>query len=107
MTIDVGVAPAIRLAGGATLSYMDLASIVLTIAFFVALYLFFSFTRLGVQFRGTAENALLASQRGVNVNLVLSLAWVIAVMAAIAVRRAVRRPRVPQHRERDHRAWPG
>ena len=34
------------------------------------------------QFRGTAENALLASQRGVNVNLVLSLAWIIAVAAA-------------------------
>ena len=82
VTIDVGVAPAIRLAGGATLSYMDLASIVLTIAFFVALYLFFTFTRLGVQFRGTAETALLASQRGVNVNLVLSLAWIIAVAAA-------------------------
>jgi branched-chain amino acid transport system permease protein len=82
LTIDVGVAPAIRLAGGATISYMDIASVVLTIAFFVGLYLFFRFTRLGVQFRGTAENALLASQRGVNVNFVLSLAWVIAIAAA-------------------------
>jgi branched-chain amino acid transport system permease protein len=61
---------------------MDLASIVLTILFFVALYLFLTFTRIGVQFRGTAENALLASQRGVNVNFVLSIAWVIAVAAA-------------------------
>ena len=82
LTIDVGIAPAIRLAGGATLSYMDVASVALTIAFFIALYLFFTFTRLGVQFRGTAENPLLASQRGVNVNLVLSLAWIIAVLAA-------------------------
>jgi branched-chain amino acid transport system permease protein len=82
VTIDVGVAPAIRLAGGATLSYMDVASVLLTIAFFVGLYLFFRFTRLGVQFRGTAENPLLASQRGVNVNFVLSLAWVIATLAA-------------------------
>jgi branched-chain amino acid transport system permease protein len=82
VTIDVGVAPAIRLAGGATLSYMDVASVLLTIAFFVGLYLFFRFTRLGVQFRGTAENPLLASQRGVNVNLVLSLAWIVAVLAA-------------------------
>jgi branched-chain amino acid transport system permease protein len=82
VTINVGVAPAVRLAGGATLSYMDLASIVLTIIFFIGLYLFFTFTRLGVQFRGTAENPLLASQRGVNVNLVLSLAWIIAVLAA-------------------------
>jgi branched-chain amino acid transport system permease protein len=82
VTIDIGVAPAIRLAGGATLSYMDIASVILTVGFFLGLYLFFTFTRLGVQFRGTAENPLLASQRGVNVNLVLSLAWIIAVLAA-------------------------
>jgi branched-chain amino acid transport system permease protein len=82
VTIDIGVAPALSLGGGATLSYMDVASVLLTIAFFVGLYLFFRFTRLGIQFRGTAENPLLASQRGVNVNLVLSLAWVIAIMAA-------------------------
>ncbi len=82
VTIDIGVAPAIRLARGATLSYMDIASVILTVAFFVALYLFFTFTRLGIQFRGTAENPLLASQRGVNVNFVLSLAWVIAILAA-------------------------
>lgn len=82
VTIDIGVAPAIRMAGGATLSYMDIASVLVTIAFFIGLYLFFTFTRLGVQFRGTAENPLLASQRGVNVNLVLSLAWVIAILAA-------------------------
>lgn len=82
VTIDIGMAPAVQLKGGATLSYMDLASIVLTIAFFAALYLFFTFTRLGVQFRGTAENPLLASQRGVNVNFVLALAWVIAILAA-------------------------
>ncbi len=82
VTIDVGVRPAIRLAGGATLSYMDIATVILTIGFFAALYVFFRFTRLGVQFRGTAENPLLASQRGVNVNFVLSLAWVIAILAA-------------------------
>lgn len=82
VTIDFGVQPAIHLAGGATLSYMDIATVILTIVFFAALYVFFRFTRHGVQFRGTAENPLLASQRGVNVNFVLSLAWVIAVFAA-------------------------
>jgi branched-chain amino acid transport system permease protein len=82
VTIDIGVAPAVHLARGASLSYLDIASVILTILFFAGLYLFFRFTRLGVQFRGTAENALLASQRGVNVNFVLSLAWVIAVIAA-------------------------
>src|SRR5262249_24302030 len=82
VTIDVGVAPAIRLPGGATLSYMDLASVLLTAAFFICLFLFFRFTRLGIQFRGTAENPLLASQRGVDINFVLSIAWVIATLAA-------------------------
>ncbi len=82
VTIDFGVQPAVRLAGGATLSYMDIATVILTVVFFAALYVFFRFTRHGVQFRGTAENPLLASQRGVNVNFVLSLAWVIAVFAA-------------------------
>jgi branched-chain amino acid transport system permease protein len=82
LTIDIGMAPAIKLTAGATLSYMDVASVLLTIAFFAGLYMFLAFTRLGVQFRGTAENALLASQRGVNVNFVLSLAWAIAVAAA-------------------------
>lgn len=82
VTIDVGVAPATFLSGGATLSYLDIASVILTIVFFVGLFLFFQFTRLGVQFRGTAENPLLASQRGVNVNFVLALAWVIATLAA-------------------------
>jgi branched-chain amino acid transport system permease protein len=82
VTIDIGVAPAIRLAGGATLSYMDLATVILTITFFVGLYFFFTHTRPGVQFRGTAENPLLASQRGVRINFILSLAWVIATLAA-------------------------
>jgi branched-chain amino acid transport system permease protein len=82
ITIDIGMAPAVRLAGGASLSYMDIATVILTIAFFAGLYLFFRFTRLGVQFRGMAENPLLASQRGVDVNVVLSLAWIIAILAA-------------------------
>lgn len=82
VTIDAGVAPAVKLAGGATLSYMDFASVILTVGFFLGLYLFLEFSRLGIQFRGTAENPLLASQRGVNVNLVLSMAWAVAALAA-------------------------
>ncbi len=82
VTINIGVRPALRLQGGATLSYMDLATVALTVAFFILLYLFLNYTRTGIQFRGTAENPLLASQRGVNVNVILSLAWAIATFAA-------------------------
>ena len=45
-----------------------------------------------MQFRGTAENPLLASQRGVNVNWFLSLAW-IARAGRDLVRRSLRRTR--------------
>jgi branched-chain amino acid transport system permease protein len=82
VTINVGVRPAVHLEGGATLSYMDLATVGLTAAFFGLLYLFLTYTRTGIQFRGTAENPLLASQRGVNVNVILSLAWAIATFSA-------------------------
>ena len=103
LTIDVGVAPAVRLAGGATLSYMDIASVLLTIAFFAGLYLFFRCTRLGVQFRGTAENPLLASQRGVNVKFRAVARLGDRNHGGVSVRRAVRRAGVPEHRERHHR----
>ncbi len=82
VAINVGVRPAVRLEGGATLSYMDLATVAVTAVFFLLLHLFLTHTRTGIQFRGTAENPLLASQRGVNVNFVLSLAWAIAAFAA-------------------------
>ena len=44
--------------------------------------MFFQYTRLGRQFRGAAENPLLAAQRQVNINLILALAWALAVFSA-------------------------
>lgn len=82
VTIDIGVASVVRMAGGAVLTWMDIINVTLTAGFFCSLYLFLQFTRLGRQFRGTAENPLLASQRGVSINVVLSLAWIIAMFAA-------------------------
>ena len=52
------------------------------IALFAALAGFFQYTRLGRQFRGAAENPLLAAQRQVNINLILALAWALAVFSA-------------------------
>jgi branched-chain amino acid transport system permease protein len=43
---------------------------------------FFTRTRLGRQFRGAAENPLLAAQRQVNVNLILAFGWALAVFSA-------------------------
>jgi branched-chain amino acid transport system permease protein len=69
-------------AEGGRLTLIDVATIIAGIVFFAALSLFFHGTRLGRQFRGAAENPLLASQRQVNVNLILALAWGTAVFSA-------------------------
>lgn len=67
---------------GGRMSLIDLITIIACIVFFTALFLFFQYTRLGRQFRGAAENPLLASQRQVNVNLILAVAWGTAVFSA-------------------------
>ena len=57
-------------------------SVLTCAAAFAALAIFFQLTRLGRQFRGAAENPLLAAQRQVNINLILAVAWGVAVFSA-------------------------
>ncbi len=80
--LDLGSGAVCSLAGGGKITFVDVYAVAAGIVFFGAIHLFFQYTRLGRQFRGTAENPLLASQRQVNVNLILALAWVIAVFVA-------------------------
>lgn len=80
--LTLGAPTVYSLTGGGKVTFADVYAIAACIVFFVTIHLFFQYTRLGRQFRGTAENPLLASQRQVNVNLILALAWVIAVFAA-------------------------
>lgn len=82
VTITVADQTVLTMSGGATLSVIDVASVVATILFYLGLFAFFRFSQVGLQFRGAAENPLLASQRRVNVNSILALAWAIAVFAA-------------------------
>ncbi|MGV6872078.1 branched-chain amino acid ABC transporter permease [Pseudochelatococcus sp. B33] len=68
--------------GGGRLTMMDVITLAVGATFFAAMFFFFRFTRLGRHFRGAAENPLLASQRQVNINLILSIAWGTAVFSA-------------------------
>lgn len=68
---------------GGNLRVIDVVTIACGIAFFTVLFLFFRYAPLGRQFRGVAENPLLASQRQVNVNLILALAWGAGVFSAV------------------------
>lgn len=72
------------LPGGITISTFELATIVVAIVFLGGLLLFFKYVRQGIQMRAVAENALLASQRGINIFLVFVLAWIIAILSSTA-----------------------
>jgi branched-chain amino acid transport system permease protein len=80
--IAIGRQPLFTFASGGRIAWIDLVSILSCIALFAALAVFFQYTRLGRQFRGAAENPLLAAQRQVNINLILALAWALAVFSA-------------------------
>ena len=80
--IPIGRQPLYNFAGGGRITWIELISILVCIATFAALAVFFQYTRLGRQFRGAAENPLLAAQRQVNINLILALAWSLAVFSA-------------------------
>jgi branched-chain amino acid transport system permease protein len=80
--LNIGRQTLLTYAEGGRFTLVDLVTLVTGVIFFAGLFAFFRYTRLGRQFRGAAENPLLASQRQVDVNLILALAWAMAVFSA-------------------------
>ncbi len=80
--IPIGRQALYNFAGGGRITWIDVISVLTCVAAFGALAIFFQLTRLGRQFRGAAENPLLAAQRQVNINLILAVAWGVAVFSA-------------------------
>ena len=66
---------------GIRLASTEIVIIATTILFFIALSGFYRFSRIGQQMRATAENTLLAAQRGINIYFVTALAWAIGIFA--------------------------
>jgi branched-chain amino acid transport system permease protein len=66
---------------GIRLASTEIVIIITTILFFIALSGFYRFSRIGHQMRATAENTLLAAQRGINIYFVTALAWAIGIFA--------------------------
>jgi branched-chain amino acid transport system permease protein len=70
---------------GGVLSSFDAAIVVVCLAVFGGLALFFRWSRLGLQMRAAAENPLLVAQRGLDFHRLFALAWGLAIgSAAIA-----------------------
>jgi branched-chain amino acid transport system permease protein len=66
---------------GIRLASTEIVIIIITVSFFMALSGFYRFSRIGQQMRATAENTLLAAQRGINIYFVTALAWAIGIFA--------------------------
>ena len=70
---------------GLIISYVNLSIIVGTVILVSVLYLFFTFSRIGVAMRASSENQLAAYYMGIPVKFIFSLIWSIsAATAAIA-----------------------
>lgn len=67
---------------GAPVSMIDIAMVAIAIALLVGIPAVLQRAAVGVNMRGTAENVLLASQRGININHVNALSWAIAAAVA-------------------------
>lgn len=71
--------PPIQLWGGARVSAVGLALIVVTALVYLSLYLFLRFSSAGIRIRAAGQNPLLAAQRGINLHAVYALTWGLAV----------------------------
>ncbi|MBW2342976.1 MAG: branched-chain amino acid ABC transporter permease [Deltaproteobacteria bacterium] len=69
------------LPGEVRVASTEIVMLIVTVVFFVALLNFYRFSKLGQQMRATAENALLASQRGINIYFVTGFAWGVGIFA--------------------------
>lgn len=80
-SISIGWRQYISIFEGVRLASTEIVIIITTVVFFLALSGFYRFSRLGQQMRATAENTLLASQRGIHIYFVTGIAWAIGIMA--------------------------
>src|SRR5207237_7959225 len=69
--------PPRRLPGGAVVSTFDLLTVGVAAGLFIALFAFLRLSPLGIQMRAAGEKALLAAQRGINLQLLFALSWAI------------------------------
>jgi branched-chain amino acid transport system permease protein len=80
-SVDWGMAGQLQVFGD-SIAKADLVALVVSwigVAVLIAVY---QFTHFGLQMRAIAERVMLAAQRGINVNRIVGLSWMMAVAAA-------------------------
>jgi len=66
--------------GPAVLSYLNLATVLITLLLMLMLFLFFRYTKVGIAMKATQQNAMAARINGIRTNRILSITWALSSM---------------------------
>jgi branched-chain amino acid transport system permease protein len=71
--------------GPAVLSYLNAATLLITLILMFILFLFFRYTKLGIAMKATQQNATAARINGIRTNRILSITWALSsLIGAVA-----------------------
>jgi branched-chain amino acid transport system permease protein len=71
--------------GPAVLSYLNAATLLITLILMLLLFLFFRYTKVGIAMKATQQNAMAARINGIRTNRILSITWgMSSVIGAVA-----------------------
>jgi branched-chain amino acid transport system permease protein len=71
--------------GPAVLSYLNIATLLITLALMFLLFLFFKYTKVGIAMKATQQNAIGARINGIRTNRILSITWALSsLIGAVA-----------------------
>jgi branched-chain amino acid transport system permease protein len=71
--------------GPAVVSYLNIATLAITLLLMFILFLFFKYTKAGIAMKATQQNAMAARINGIRTNRILSLTWALSsVIGAVA-----------------------
>ena len=61
--------------GPAVISYLNIATLLITLILMLLLFVFFKYTKIGVAMKATQQNAMAARINGIRTNRILSITW--------------------------------
>jgi branched-chain amino acid transport system permease protein len=71
--------------GPAVVSYLNIATLLITLFLMFLLFLFFKYTKVGIAMKATQQNAMAARINGIRTNRILSITWSMsAIIGAVA-----------------------
>ncbi len=64
--------------GSAVISYLNIATLLITLILMFVLFLFFKYTKVGIAMKATQQNAVAARINGIRTNRILSITWALS-----------------------------